>query len=328
MRTRRIVCAIIGPLVGVVIAGCTRESTAPQKEERAVVDAAAVTANVAAQLTSDGRFADDVGRPAQVDGMTIAQAERLARLYLRDYGSFAEEFFSQIHGSRVRVDRLRICRPTYFAEAQYAFVDTLDVPRFVKESLEGHFLVSFCPEGQRSVAVVSRVAPSAKDYERGGEIWIPEGGGRGLGAWPLAPGRPGVIDPADAVARVFGATRTRIASVPRLIRSDPGDAWTYARWVFAPERPVAGMLGAPAGRPIAAPGDARVQASVIGVGNIDDPQIVFGVLAATPAEPPGGFGDVAIALDDGSVRSWRFRPVSGAAFEYRAFSASPGGGAR
>jgi hypothetical protein len=260
-------------------------------------------------LGPDGRFVASRLGPTSVEGVTASDAEDLAFRHLRWQGRGYESYFSEQHGRAVRSDRLRICRVTMFAEPSITVSDTSGLPRLIRESIEGAYLVSLCQENDPFVAVLYAVTPSAVSYRFGDRVDSPPDGGRAIFPVAIPRGREPYPSPEQSVLEVWQASGARVAGVPRLVLPHPRFSPEYVRWEAPLERTVQGLA---ANRP--------VDASVLSFGYVmDGLNPPYAVLGIVPDTIPEFLRELAFTDANNATRRWVVEPRPGHGIWYAPF---------
>jgi hypothetical protein len=244
-----------------------------------------------------------------VDGFTAADAEDMAFRHLRTFGPFHETWWSEDHGAPIRSDRLRVCRPTVFAESSVTVEDTVGAPRVIKEFTEGAFLVSLCRQGETLVALLYSITPSAGAY-RDGELrmrsWTD--GGMAVSYEPIIRGREPYPSAEESVREVWTLSKRRVARLPRLMRPHPVYGPSFARWVL-PIETAAAVTSA----------NRRIEVRSLAFGQTMDRPVRTASLASVSDSIPGDLGYTGWANPfdpKAEVKLWKVTPRDGMAIFY------------
>jgi hypothetical protein len=294
--------------------GCREGTLEPRPPEIPSIAPASVTPEVAQALGPDGRFVAHRLSPASVNGFTAADAEDLAFRHLRWFGKGYEGYFSAFHGRTVRVERLRVCRPTHYAEPSITVSDTTNLPRLIREHIDGAFLVSLCQEGDPNVAVLYGVGPSAATYRFGNRIHVPTDGGRAIVPAAIPLGRDPFPAPERAVKEIWESTGVRVSRVPKLVLAHPRFSPEYARWEAPLEREVDGNVGR-----------TRTRHSILSFGYIlDGINPPLSVLGMVPDTVPDLLRELTFTDAENVTRHWTVVPRQGHTVWHAPFSLAGG----
>lgn len=167
-----------------------------------------------------------------------SDAPRLARLWVRQFGSGMKRALVRAVGDTVVAANLAPCGAPLYAESSYDAPDA-SAPVGVRRSLGDKWLVTMC-DGSAPAAIVAVAADlGALRVESDSLVFPSEGGGEfsmlAIGSYTGVNALP----PGDSIARLVASlARERVALAPRLILPSANRAPQLARWRLDLARPV------------------------------------------------------------------------------------------
>jgi len=215
-RARRARCLLLRGAILPTISACTDNLSPEQLTE---IDARPfVVADVAAQMTRDGRFPET--RPATPDAQrtAAAQATALAQAYVRSFSGGLLTAWNTEAGRTIARERLTQCDRVDFAESPYESIP-VTVSRNFRQMHAGKWLVRFC-DGSRIPVLEVDVTEFGSDLPpiQNGTFGMGDIGNgidsRGIAVADggYSSGRPDLA--AEAIVR---STGSRISRLPTLV---------------------------------------------------------------------------------------------------------------
>lgn len=190
-----------------------------------------MTAEVVAQLTSDGRLPNTLPPADAIIEVTSSQADVLARAYVKSFGRYLVNTWSEEAQRSITASRLAPCDRVDFLESAYETIP-LSTSKNFKQLHSGAWLVRFCDGGsvpvvEVSVSSVPGMMPTITD------------GVFGVGDIGDAIKASGVLSSAYSTGRPdraveAGATRlnAKLSALPRLVHIGGQYVAQAAFWVL------------------------------------------------------------------------------------------------
>jgi hypothetical protein len=197
-----------------------------------------VTADLAAQLTGDGRF--PLTGPALEPYPQISRetAAEIALAWARTYGKFFRPTLERSHGRPIHFDALQVVSPVWYAAAVYEAVPAA-APRGYRNAFGPHYLLYLGVTGQ-PVLGVSVAAFAESSINADGLLVDPPESGNEVIAYGVHPGwgfsMPVSAEQAVRIAALESGARA--SSVPELINPHRDYHPYHARWRVSLDRPI------------------------------------------------------------------------------------------
>lgn len=224
----------------ILVAACEDQLSTPQPLNPGDIRGF-VSADLAAQLTPDGRFPLAEAAPEPYPQISREQAAELAIAWARTYGKFIRPYLERDHGQRIDFDALRVISPVWYAAAVYDPAPSNAHPGY-RNAFGPHYLM-YLGVGEEPVLGVS-VAAFAQATVTDGRLVLPASSGNEVIAYGVPPGwgfsLP--VSPEQAARIAATAGQARATAVPELINPHRDYHPYHARWKVTLDRPVNARL--------------------------------------------------------------------------------------
>lgn len=220
-----------------LLAGCETQTSEPQPVAAGDIRSF-VTAEVAGQLTPDGRFPPRNVAPEPYPQISHARAAEIALAWARTYGRFFRPYLERDYGRRIDFGALTVVSPVWYAAAVY---EPMPPEAHVgsRNAFGPHYLL-YLGHGGEPVLGVS-VAAFAQSYLRSdGRLADHFESGNEVIAYGVPPawGFSLPVSAEQAVRIAAAASGARAAEAPELLNPHRDYHPYHAHWKVVLERPV------------------------------------------------------------------------------------------
>jgi hypothetical protein len=221
----------------VLLAACDQQAAEPQAllpgDMRTFL-----TAELASQLTPEGRLPLTGPEPEPYPQITRERAAELAIAWARTYGRYFRPYLERDHARSIDFNALEVVSPVWYAASVYEPVPPEAHPAY-RHAFGPHYLL-YLGKGDEPVLGVSVAAFARSSIDPSGTLVDPPDSGNEVIAYGVPPGwgfsLP--VSAEQAVRIAAEASGARVAEAPQMMNPDRDHHPYWARWKVSLDRAV------------------------------------------------------------------------------------------